>query len=90
VAKNKPRYLRLGLKTSVPAGVSDRKIIKTLLDSIRRGDYTYPEGWRVAIGWSNHKDKELRWGEWTKEMKQSAQSSPGFDISVAAYLENQL
>lgn len=86
--KNRPRYLRLQVRFDAP-GVSPKTVNDTLLASIRRGDYEYPRGWRVAIGWSNHQSAPLRWGEWTKEMKQSAASSPGFDIAVAAYLEGQ-
>lgn len=92
MAKNKPRYLRLQLRSSTPGAKNDKEIIDTLLDSIRRGDYDYKRKhprWRIAIGWSNHRNAPLRWGEWTKEMKQSAVSSPGFDIAVAAYLENR-
>lgn len=87
--KNKPRYLRLQVKYSAP-GVSRKEILQTLLDSIRRGDYEYPKSWRVAIGWSNNPNAELKWGEWRREMLDSAESSDGWDIAVAQYLENQL
>lgn len=87
--KNKPRYLRLAVKYDAP-GVSPRKVLNALLLSIQNGDYDYPHNWRVAIGWTNKPGGELKWGEWTKEMTTSAQSSEGFDIAVAEYLENQL
>jgi hypothetical protein len=93
--KNKPRYLRLGLKSDTPGRVSDRKIIGVLMDSIRRGDYLYRntrarKNWKVAIGWSNKPNAPLRWQEFTRAMTESAESSPGFDFAVAEYLRGQL
>ena len=87
--KNKPRRLWLKIKFDAP-GASRRDVIQYLLESIKRGNYVYPRQWRVALGWSNKEHGELKWGEWTKEMRKSAQSSEGFDYAVRSYLENQL
>ena len=87
--KNKPRRLWLKIKYSAP-GASKKQVMKRLIQSIRQGDYDYPDNWRVAIGWSNKQDGALKWGEWTREMIQSAQSSEGWDIAVMQYLESQL
>jgi hypothetical protein len=88
-SRRKTRRLWLKVKFDAP-GVSDRKVIETLLASIDRGDYEYPRGWRVALLWSNKENGTMRVGEWTKEMRASAQSSEGFQFAVRDYLENKL
>jgi len=85
--KNRTRQLWLQIKFDAP-GASRREVLKTLLSSVHRGDYIYPKRWRVALGWSNKENGELRWGEFTTEMKNSRNSSPGFDMTVIQYLEN--
>lgn len=87
--KNNSR--RLWLKVKFDAGTTPPKqVLHALLKSIDRGDYEYPKKWRVALGWSNKENGALKWGEWTKEMTASAQSSEGFQFAVRDYLENQL
>lgn len=85
----KTRPLWLKIKFDAPH-TTGKTVIKKLLESIERGDYRYPREWRVAIGWSNKENGALKWGEFRNEMLASRQSSPGFDIAVSAYLENQL
>ena len=85
----KTRRLWLHIRADAP-GVSNRVLIETLLESIRRGDYAYPKSWKVGLGWKNKPYVEFKWGEFTREMKASAESSPGFDIAVAQYLESRL
>ena len=87
MGRNRTRQLWLQIKFDAP-GVSRREVIKTLLQSVHRGDYNYPQKWRVALGWSNRENDMLRWGEFTQEMKASRESSPGFDMTVIQYLEN--
>jgi len=87
--RTKTRRLWLHIRADAP-GVSKNVLLTTLLDSIRRGNYQYPAKWRVALGWKNKPYAEFKWGEFTQEMKASAQSSPGFDIAVAQYLESKL
>jgi hypothetical protein len=85
---NKNRVRRLWLKVKFDApGATRKTVIDKLLKSIRNGDYEYPQHWRVALGWSNKENGALKWGEWTKEMTASAQSSEGFDFAVEKYLE---
>jgi hypothetical protein len=86
--KNRPRYLRLSLRSDTP-GASEKTVLDTLMAAIQRGDYEYPKEWRVAIGWSNKPEADLRWGEFTAEMRKSAASSPGWDIAVLNYQEGQ-
>jgi hypothetical protein len=87
----KPKTRRLWLKVKYDApGVSRQDVLKTLMHSIDNRDYIYPSAWRVALGWSNKENVTLKWGEWTKEMTKSAQSSEGFGYAVLQYLENQL
>lgn len=85
----KPRRLWLQIKAKAP-GSSRRNVIVQLIRSIHKGDYRYPKEWRVQLSWSNRENGEMRKGEFTREMKQSRQSSPGFDMAVEAYLESQL
>lgn len=87
--RNHSRRLWLKVKFDAP-GASDELVLQTLLQSIKNGTYEYPRGWRVALGWSNKENGALKWGEWTKEMAASAQSSEGFQYAVQYYLENQL
>jgi hypothetical protein len=83
------RRLWLQIKFSAPNTYRD-DVKNTLIRSIVKGDYQYPKRWRVAIGWSNKSEGEMKWGEFTQEMKNSRESSPGFDAAVLSYLENQL
>jgi len=87
-SRRKTRRLWLKVKFDAPVGIV--QVLETLIKSIDRGDYIYPSNWRVALGWSNKENGALRWGEWTKEMTASAQSSEGFEFAVRDYLENQL
>jgi hypothetical protein len=86
MAKTKPRFLRLKIR-AMATSVTKKALIDYLIASINRGDYKYPRHWRVVLGWSNSPDGDLKWGEFTTEMKKSAQSSPGWDIAVTNYLE---
>lgn len=88
--RRKSRRLWLQIKFKVPAGVSPKKIARTLLDSIERGDYKYPKSWSVAIAWKNSRFAEMKIGEFTAEMNASAESSRGWDAAVISYLENKL
>lgn len=82
---------RLWLKVKYDAGSASKELVlRTLLHSIDKGDYIYPQAWRVALGWSNKENGQLKWGEWTKEMTASAESSEGFEYAVQSYLESQL
>jgi hypothetical protein len=90
--KNKPRRLWLQLRSDTP-GASDKEVIDMLVQSISNGDYDYRTAhptWRVAIGWKNKENVPFKWGEFRREMEQSAQSSPGFDYAVMEYLRSQL
>ena len=87
--RRKSRRLWLQVKFNNVGSASRYDVLTTLLRSIEAGDYVYSRGWRVALGWSNKENGELKWGEWTKEMRRSAQSSEGFDFAVADYLESQ-
>jgi hypothetical protein len=88
-SRRKTRRLWLKVKFDAP-GVTRADVKKALIESIQRGDYEYRSTWRVALGWSNKENGALKWGEWTKEMTASAQSSEGFEYAVLQYLENQL
>ena len=88
MTKVRTRRLWLHIKYDAP-GASRKKVLDTLLRSTQNGTYTYPRKWRVALGWSNSANGALRWGEFTREMKASAQSSDGFDKAVIQYLRNQ-
>lgn len=86
----KVRTRRLWLQIKFSKGLDRKTVIRALITSIQRGDYIYPETWRVALGWSNKVNGDLKWGEFTAEMNASAQSSTGFDRAVLAYLDSQL
>lgn len=82
----KTRRLWLHIKAYAP-GVPKREMINTLIESIESGNYKYPKSWKVGIGWRNRENAKMRWGEFTKEMRASRASSPGFDEAVLDYLE---
>jgi hypothetical protein len=88
-SRRKTRRLWLKVKFNAK-GASFKQVAEYLIKSIERGDYEYPHQWRVALGWSNKENGTLKWGEWTKEMKASAESSEGFQFAVRDYLESQL
>ena len=95
-SRRKTRRLWLKVKYDAPLATRET-VLRRLLLSIDKGDYIYPHAWRVALGWSNKENGALKWGEWTKEMTASAQSSEGFQFAVRDYLaavrdylENQL
>ena len=70
-----------------PVATKD-EVRDTLIRSIEKGDYVYPENWRVAIFWRNKETAEMKKGEFTREMNKSAQSSDGWDLAVIRYLRN--
>jgi hypothetical protein len=85
----KTRRLWLHIKIFKPKGVRKKQAINTLIDAIERGDYRYPKKWRVALGWRNSPYGQMKWGEFTAEMRKSFQSSPGWDEAVLDYLERR-
>lgn len=92
MAKTKSRRLWLQIKFSPNITESRRVILDELLKSIDRGDYNYHKkhpAWRIALGWSNRENDEMKWGEFTEEMTASAQSSEGFEFAIRDYLESQ-
>jgi hypothetical protein len=90
MTKVRTRKLWLNIRFDIPKTVPRERIVRTLVRSIERGDYKIPREWRVVIEWRNKEEVEMRRGEWTSEMKRSAQSSPGFDTAVTQYLEGKL
>lgn len=88
MTKVRVRRLWLAIKYDAP-GASRKKVIDTLLRSTKNGTYEYPRRWRVALGWSNNENGDLKWGEFTSEMKASAESSEGFDKTVIMFLEGK-
>lgn len=88
--KSKPRRLWLQMKFKVPKGVSPRKVARTLLESIERGDYEYPQSWHVVIRWKNKLFAKFKADEFTNAMEESADSSYGWDFAVSDYLERKL
>jgi hypothetical protein len=88
--KNKSRRLWLQVKFKVPKGVSQEEILRTLIASIRRGDYEYPKSWHVIIRWKNKLFDDFKAQEFTEAMEDSAESSRGWDSAVTSYLERKL
>ena len=85
----KRRKLSLRVTGKAPRKTKKNKFIKTLIRSIRRGDYRLPKGYNVTIHWGN-KGVADRSGEWEEEMLASRESSPGFDMAVIRYLESKI
>jgi hypothetical protein len=90
MAQVRVRRLWLNVRFDVPKDIPRHRIIRTMIRSIRRGDYRLPSGWRVVIEWRNKKTESMRRGEWRTELERSAESSPGFDLAVIDYLERQM
>lgn len=86
--RNKTRRLWLHIKFYAPQ-TSESEVIRTLRNSIARGDYRYPRGWKVAIGWRNSLRGDMKWGEFTHEMTNSRKSSSGFEDAVDEYLRTR-
>jgi hypothetical protein len=82
----KQRKLWMRLRAKTPPGVTPNDVKRTLIASIERGDYTYPDNWYVQILWRNREDVPMKEGEFTYEMNKSAQSSDGWDRVVLNYL----
>lgn len=83
----KPRKLWMQIFFDAP-GATKEQVRETLIRSIEKGDYIYPDGWRVAIFWRNKEEANWNKGEFTREMNASAQSSGGWDLAVIRYLRN--
>jgi len=90
MVKVRIRRLWLKVRYDVPKDVPKDRIVRTLIRSIRRGDYRLPKGWRAILEWRNKKTEPMRRGEWRSELERSAESSQGFDLAVIDYLERQL
>jgi hypothetical protein len=90
MTKVRVRRLWIQVLFDVPDKTIPRsEIINTLIRGIHDGSYRYPKAWRVAIKWRNKESAEMRTGEWTAEMRASAESSSGFDVAVENYLKGQ-
>lgn len=90
MAKVRTRRLWIQVAFNVPdKSISKNEILDTLLKGIRDRSYRYPKNWKVVIIWRNKETAEMRRGEWTAEMRASAESSAGFDAAVTSYLEGQ-
>lgn len=94
MSKVRTRKLWLRVYFQAPKAVSRERVIKTLIRSVRRGDYELPRRWRAVIEWRNKADAPPRRGEWQAELYQSANDpehgSSGFETAVIRYLEGQL
>jgi hypothetical protein len=91
MTKVRVRKLWLKVYFDVPKDVPLDRIKRTLIRSIRRGDYKIPRGWRAVIEWKNYRDAQPRRGEWRAELEASAsgpEGSKGFEKAVIMYLEN--
>lgn len=87
----KTRPLRLRITVKAPKKVSASERIRTLIDVVRAGgNYTLPNGWSARIEWSNDGGKTVKEDEFSKAMRESAESSRGWDGAVIAYLEGKL
>lgn len=87
--RQKNRKLWLEVKFHAP-GIQDQAhhnfVRDTLINSVRRGDYSYPRDWKVGIYWRNKANEPWRSGEFTREMRNSAAASLGWDLAVLEYL----
>lgn len=91
--KIRTRKLWLKVLYKVPKHVTIERIKRTLIRSIRRGDYKLPRGWQAVIEWRNKEDVEMRRGTWAAELNASASGpsgSQGFENAVITYLERQI
>lgn len=88
--RKKTRRLWLQVKFKVPDNVSPRTVARKLIESVRSGDYEYPESWHVVIRWKNSLFGKFKVDEFTEAMEESAQSSRGWDSAVIAYLQRSL
>lgn len=88
--KERKRRLWLNITQKGVKGITRREFIKRLLRSISDGTYELPEAWKVTLHWRNTVQGRMKRGPWTKEMRQSAKSSPGWDIAVGMYLRRKL
>jgi hypothetical protein len=80
------RRLWLQIKAYAP-NTSPAEVKRVLIQSIKDGTYSYPKNWKVGIWWRNSFFAPMRKGEFTREMRNSAESSVGWDIAVIDYLE---
>lgn len=84
------RFRRLWLEVKFHApGASRKEVVETLIRSVRNGTYDYPRNWLVGIYWSNQETGNFRSGEFQREMRNSRQSSSGWDEAVLSYLRNR-
>jgi hypothetical protein len=94
MANRKPRKLWLEIRWHPSTPGTKETRINVLINAIqyghRTGDYRLPRGYKVALGWRNKEFAAMKWGEFSREMEKSAQSSEGWDFAVLAYLESQL
>lgn len=87
--KKKPRRLWLNVKAK-DVTVSVSEFVRVLMESIKRGDYVLPRGWKVTLEWRNKESAPMRSDSWQKALKESAESSAGFDGAVTEWLRRKL
>lgn len=87
-SKGRPNYVRLKIKVeAAPPGMTKDKLRDKLKESILFGHQPLEEGLKVLIGWSNHRDGDLKWDEFNKANIESSQNSRGWDALVLNYLD---
>ncbi len=88
-SRGKPRYVRLAIRAvQAPKGFTREKLRDVLIDSIYTDDYALPRGLIVEVGWSNHRDRDMKWDEWRNAMIDSAVYGSGWDRLMLRYLDN--
>lgn len=81
--------IRVKSRHGKPLDVKREMVRDTLIDSINRGDYKYPDDWYVQIEWRNREFDPMKAGEFTDEMNKSSRSSIGWDEAVIKYLKGK-
>jgi hypothetical protein len=90
MARHKRRRLWVGLEVvAVPKGTPRGLILDVLKESIHSKEYDLPDGWAINLRWKNAEKADMKIGEWTEELMDSAVASEGFNYAVLDYLNRQ-
>lgn len=87
-SKGRPNPVRVKVQAlRAPRNLSRAAFGQVLRESIAHPQYELPDGYEVAILWSNDGGKTWRSDEWTNALIDSATYGRGWDNLVLRYLD---
>jgi hypothetical protein len=88
--KRPGRKLWRRIVARVPKGTDRAEFWGTLRAAIKDGSYDVPEEWHVTIEWRNKEHAAMKSDDFASAMRESAESSRGWDGAILDYVEQKI